>query len=109
MCLDNRKKKNHLLKQVSYSYEVIAGAVAVQAVKMYMAKQEESGEDVHFKGAKEAIAGFAAAEMVKMFMERGTDDDDEDEDEAHKEKKQSMLQGMATSAALNYFESSTKK
>lgn len=72
---------------------------------MYMANKEAQGEDVHFKGAKEAIAGIAAAEMVKMFMERGTDDDDDNDDEDTKQKKQSMLQGMAVSAATNYFES----
>lgn len=71
---------------------------------MYMEHEEASGESIHFKGAKEAIAGFAAAEMVKMFMERGTDDDDEDENEEQKEKKKSMLQNMAVSAAQNYFE-----
>lgn len=71
---------------------------------MYMDQKEEAGEDVHFKGAKQAIAGFAAAEMVKMFMERGTDDDDEDEDEEQKEKKKSVLQNMAVSAAQNYFD-----
>lgn len=76
---------------------------------MYMDQKEASGEDVSFRGAKEAIAGFAAAEMVKMFVERGTDDDDEDDDEERKEKKQSMLQGMATSAALNYFEKKFKQ
>ena len=96
------KKKSHL------SYEIIAGAVAVQAVKMYMEKQEQDGQDVHFKGAKEAVAGFAAAEMVKMFMERGTDDDDENDDEETKEKKQSLLQKMAQSAAVNYFETKCK-
>ncbi|KAI8977259.1 hypothetical protein BDF20DRAFT_873838 [Mycotypha africana] len=96
------KKKSHL------SYEIIAGAVAVQAVKMYMEKQEENGEEVRFKGAKEAIAAYAAKEMVKMFTERGTDDDDDDEDEEQKEKKQSLLQKMAQSAALNYFETKYK-
>jgi hypothetical protein len=74
-----------------------------------MQQQEEQGESVHFKGAKEAIAAYAAKEMVKMFTERGTDDDDEDDNEEQKEKKQSMLQGMATSAALNYFDSNFKK
>jgi hypothetical protein len=69
-----------------------------------MNKKEAEGEDVHFKGAKEAIAGIAAAEMVKMFMERGTDDDDENDDEDVKQKKQSLLQGMAVNAAQNYFE-----
>ncbi|KAI7884977.1 uncharacterized protein EV154DRAFT_521870 [Mucor mucedo] len=92
------KNKSHL------SYEVIAGAVAVQAVKMYMDQKEEAGEDIHFKGAKQAIAGYAATEMVKMFMERGTDDDDEDDDEEQKEKKKSVLQNMAVSAAQNYFD-----
>ncbi|KAI9476203.1 MAG: hypothetical protein EXX96DRAFT_540747 [Benjaminiella poitrasii] len=96
------KKKSHL------SYEVIAGAVAVQAVKMYMEQKEANGEDVRFKGAKEAIAGYAAKEMVKMFLERGTDDDDADEDEEQKEKKQSLLQKMAQSAAINYFETKCK-
>ncbi|KAG1144787.1 hypothetical protein G6F37_006608 [Rhizopus arrhizus] len=97
-----KKKKSHL------SYEIIAGAVAVEAVKHYMAKKEEEGEDVHFKGAKEAIAGFAAAEMVKMFMERGTDDDGEDDDESTKQKKQTLLQKMAVSAASNYYDSKYK-
>lgn len=96
------KKKSHL------SYEIIAGAVAVQAVKMYMEKQEQDGQDVHFKGAKEAVAAYAAREMVKMFMERGTDDDDENDDEETKEKKQSLLQKMAQSAAVNYFETKCK-
>ncbi|KAI9360641.1 hypothetical protein BD770DRAFT_471242 [Pilaira anomala] len=92
------KKKSHL------SYEVIAGAVAVQAVQMYMEQKEADGEDIYFKGAKQAIAGYAAKEMVKMFMERGTDDDDEDDDEEQKEKKKSVLQNMAVSAAQNYFD-----
>jgi hypothetical protein len=83
---------------------VIAGAVAFEAVKIYMDKKEAEGEDVHFKTAKEAVAAYAAKEMVKMFMERGTDDDDENDDEEQKAKKQSMLQKMAQSAALNYFE-----
>jgi hypothetical protein len=69
-----------------------------------MKKKEEDGEDVRFKGAKEAIAGIAAAEMVKMFMERGTDDDDDDDDDEKKQQKQSMLQKMAVSAATNYYE-----
>lgn len=90
------------------SYEVIAGAVAVQAVKMYMQQQEEMGESVHFKGAKEAVAGYAAAEMVKMFMERGTDDDDENDDEEQKQKKETMLSKMAQSAAVNYLQTKCK-
>ncbi|KAI9254683.1 hypothetical protein BY458DRAFT_520984 [Sporodiniella umbellata] len=96
-----KKKKSHL------SYEIIAGAVAVEAVKHYMNKQEENGEDVRFKGAKEAIAGFAAAEMVKIFMERGTDDDGDDDDEETKQKKQTVLQRMAVSAATNYYDTKT--
>ncbi|KAI8330546.1 hypothetical protein BD560DRAFT_416249 [Blakeslea trispora] len=98
-----KKNKSHL------SYEIIAGAVAVQAVKMYLDQQEANGEEVHFKGAKEIIAGFAAKEMVKMFMERGTDDDDEDDDEEQREKKQGLLQKMATSAAVNYFDTKYTK
>ncbi|ORE07943.1 hypothetical protein BCV72DRAFT_261795 [Rhizopus microsporus var. microsporus] len=97
-----KKKKSKL------PYEIIAGAVAVEAVKHYIAKQEENGEDVRFKGAKEAIAGFAAAEMVKIFMERGTDDDDEDDDEERKQKKQTLLQNMAISAASNYYDTKYK-
>ncbi|RCH78012.1 hypothetical protein CU098_002305, partial [Rhizopus stolonifer] len=97
-----KKNKSHL------SYEIIAGAVAVQAVKMYMDQQEANGEEVRFKGAKEIIAAFAAKEMVKMFMERGTDDDDDDDDEEQKVKKQTLLQKMASSAAVNYFETKCK-
>lgn len=74
---------------------------------MYMQQQEEMGESVHFKGAKEAVAGYAAKEMVKMFMERGTDDDDDDDDE-QKQKKEGMLSKMAQSAAVNYFETKCK-
>lgn len=69
-----------------------------------MEQKEADGEDIYFKGAKQAIAGYAAKEMVKMFMERGTDDDDEDDDEEQKEKKKSVLQNMAVSAAQNYFD-----
>ncbi|KAI8997689.1 hypothetical protein BDB01DRAFT_771987 [Pilobolus umbonatus] len=106
--LNQAHKKVYETNKSHLSYEVIAGAVAVQAVQMYIQRQEEMGEDVHFKGAKQAIAAYAAKEMVKMFLERGTDDDDDDDDDDVKEKKQNLLQNMATSAATNYFESKYK-
>ncbi|KAI8645540.1 hypothetical protein BD408DRAFT_411596 [Parasitella parasitica] len=102
--LEKAHKKVYEKKKSNLTYEVIAGAVAVQAVKMYMDKKEEDGEDVHFRGAKEAIAAYAAKEMVKKFMERSAEDD-EDDDEETKEKKQNILQKMAEKAAVNYYES----
>ncbi|GAN04774.1 hypothetical protein MAM1_0073d04239 [Mucor ambiguus] len=106
--LEKAHKKVYEKKKTNLTYEVIAGAVAAEAVKQIIAKQEQEGETVYFKGAKQAVAAYAAKEMVQMLMERGTDDDDANDDEETKEKKQNMLQKMAEKAAVNYYESKCK-
>ncbi|CEP14815.1 hypothetical protein [Parasitella parasitica] len=103
--LEKAHKKVYEKNKTNLSYEIIAGAVAVQAVKMYMDKKEEEGEDVHFKSAKQAVAAYAAKEMVKKFMER----DDTDKDEKTEKKNQTLYQRMAEKAAVNYFESKYKE
>ncbi|KAL7314553.1 hypothetical protein PS15m_006109 [Mucor circinelloides] len=106
--LEKAHKKVYEKKKSNLTYEVIAGAVAAEAVKQIIAKQEQEGQTVYFKGAKQAVAAYAAKEMVQMLMERGTDEDDENDDEETKEKKQTMLQKMAEKAAVNYYESKCK-
>ncbi|KAI7857780.1 hypothetical protein BDC45DRAFT_500651 [Circinella umbellata] len=89
---DEEKKKKSTL-----SYELIAGAVAVQAVRMWEEKQEEDGKDADSSASKKLIAGFAASELVKLLAARGEDGGDED-------RKKRLLTKMAIVAATNYFE-----
>ncbi|KAI9498745.1 hypothetical protein BDB00DRAFT_799332 [Zychaea mexicana] len=93
---DEEKKKKSTL-----SYELIAGAVAVQAVRMWEQKQEEEGKDVDSSMSKKLVAGFAATELVKLLADRGEDGDDEDGKESRKKR---LLTKMAIVAATNYFE-----
>ncbi|CDH57460.1 hypothetical protein RO3G_12634 [Lichtheimia corymbifera JMRC:FSU:9682] len=93
---DEEKKKKSTL-----SYELIAGAVAFQAVRMWEKKQEEEGKDTDHKMSKELIASFAASELVKLLASRGEDADDE---EGKSSAKKRILTKMAIVAATNYFE-----
>ncbi|KAI8375985.1 uncharacterized protein BYT42DRAFT_572982 [Radiomyces spectabilis] len=100
--LDKAHKKVYKEKKSHVSYELLAGAVAFEAVNAWERKQKEDGKEVQHKLAKQLIASVAAAELAKMFAERGNDDDSDDEDK--KVAKKSMLERMAVSAATNYFE-----
>ncbi|KAI9321326.1 hypothetical protein BX666DRAFT_1900932 [Dichotomocladium elegans] len=93
------KKKSH------FSYELLAGAAAFAAVKMWEHKREEDGQPMDHALVKQLIAGFAAAEITKLIQDHRTDDDDDDDDEDKKQKKVGIMQRMAISAATNYFES----
>ncbi|KAI8145774.1 hypothetical protein BJV82DRAFT_602228 [Fennellomyces sp. T-0311] len=93
---DEQKKKKSTL-----SYELIAGAVACEAVKMWERKQEEDGKDVDHSKSKQLIASFAAAELVKVLASRGEDGEEDGKDSM----KKKLLTKMAIVAATNYFES----
>lgn len=48
--LEKAHKKVYEKKKSNLTYEVIAGAVAAEAVKQIIAKQEQEGQTVYFKG-----------------------------------------------------------
>lgn len=50
-------------KKAKFSYELLAGAAAFEAVRAWEKKKEEEGEEVHHSLTKEVIAGLAAAEV----------------------------------------------
>ncbi len=49
------------------SHELLAGAAAFEAVRMYEHHREREGIPEHHGLAKELLAGFAAAEIEKHF------------------------------------------
>ncbi|KAI8342730.1 hypothetical protein BC941DRAFT_413683 [Chlamydoabsidia padenii] len=103
--LDAAHTKVYKEKKSHASHQLLAGAVAYQAVKIWEKNQEEKGEDVSHGTLKKIIASIAAAELVKVIEERGGQDDDEDDDDDKKEAKKGMMESMATSAAMNLIES----
>ncbi|CAO3596354.1 unnamed protein product [Absidia cylindrospora] len=103
--LDDAHNKVYKEKKSHASHQLLAGAVAYQAVKIWEKRQEEKGEEVSHGTLKKVVASIAAAEMVKLFEERGSQDDDEDDDDDKKQEKKGLMQTMATSAAMNLIES----
>lgn len=91
------EKKHH------YGKQLIAGAVAYQAVKLWEKRKEENGEELEHATIKKVIASIAAAELVKVVSERGDDSDSDDEND--EDKKRGLMESMATSAAMNLIES----
>ncbi|CAO3644401.1 unnamed protein product [Cunninghamella blakesleeana] len=91
-----QKKEHH------YGKQLIAGAVAYQAVKMWEKRKEENGEEFEHGTIKKVVASIAAAELVKVIADRGDDTDSDDEDD---DKKRGLMESMATSAAMNLIES----
>ncbi|KAI8060842.1 hypothetical protein BC940DRAFT_311232 [Gongronella butleri] len=94
-----KEKKSHM------SHQLLAGAVAYEAFKVWEKSQEAKGEKVEHATVKKMVAGIAAAEIVKLIEERRGQDEDDDDDEDKKNEKRGMLEGMATSAAMNLIES----
>ncbi|KAI8093129.1 uncharacterized protein BX664DRAFT_328994 [Halteromyces radiatus] len=103
--LDHAHKKVYHEKKSHASHQLLAGAVAYQAVKIWEKQQEEKGEEVSHGTLKKVVASIAAAELVKLIEERGGQDDEEDDDEDKKQQKKGMMESMATSAAMNLIES----
>lgn len=127
--LDDAHTKIYKEKKSHASHQLLAGAVAYQAVRIWEKKQEEKGEEVNHGTLKKIIASIAAAEvspppsskttaikeltfhssfcpqLVKVIEERGGQDDDEDDDDDKKQEKKGMMESMATSAAMNLIES----
>jgi hypothetical protein len=52
------------------THELLAGAAAFEAMRMYEHHREREGVPEHHELAKELLAGFAAAEIEKHFDER---------------------------------------
>ncbi|CAO3625051.1 unnamed protein product [Cunninghamella echinulata] len=99
--LDEAHTKVYKEKKSHVSHQLLAGAVAYQAFKVWEKQKEESGEEVEHSTLKKIVASIAAAELVKVVEERGgSDSDDEDDDDKKKEKK-GLMENMATSAAMN--------
>ncbi|ORX62203.1 hypothetical protein DM01DRAFT_1365466 [Hesseltinella vesiculosa] len=94
-----KEKKSHA------SHQLLAGAVAYEAVKIWEKQQEAKGEKVNHSTMKKMVAGIAAAELVKLVEERRGQDDDENDDEEKKKEKKGIIEGMATKAAMNLIES----
>ncbi|KAI8380322.1 hypothetical protein BD560DRAFT_387860 [Blakeslea trispora] len=97
--LEEANQKVYHEKKHSATYELIAAAVAYQAVKMWEKKQEEEGNEVQHGTAKKLVAAFAAKELVKILQERN----DAEEVENDQQKKE-WITKMTTSAASNYFD-----
>ncbi|KAI8329510.1 hypothetical protein BC941DRAFT_442620 [Chlamydoabsidia padenii] len=103
--LNEAHEKVYKEKKVHASHQLVAGAVAYQAVKVWEKQQEEKGESVSHGTIKKVVASIAAAELVKVFEERGGQDDEEDDVDGEKKKqKKGMMENMATSAAMNLIE-----
>ncbi|KAL1925769.1 uncharacterized protein VTP21DRAFT_652 [Calcarisporiella thermophila] len=58
-----QEKKAHL------SHEIIGGAVAFEAMRMYAKRQEAQGQPMKHALAKEILAGIAAGEVTKLVEE----------------------------------------
>ena len=55
--------------QHEVTHELLAGAAAFEAMRMYEHHREREGIPEHHELAKELLAGFAAAEIEKHFDE----------------------------------------
>ncbi|KAG1473175.1 hypothetical protein G6F56_001107 [Rhizopus delemar] len=97
--LEEANKKIYKEKKANASLELIAAAVAYEAVNMWEKKQKEEGSEIHHPTAKKLVAGLAAAELVKLLQERGSE---EIKDSGH---KRDMMTDMTVNAATNLFES----
>ncbi|EIE87923.1 hypothetical protein G6F47_006922 [Rhizopus delemar] len=96
ICLINISSQLYFI----FSLELIAAAVAFEAVNMWEKKQKEEGKDIHHPTAKKLIAAFVVAELVKQIQERNTEMDTDEDDH-----KKEMMTNMAIKAATNLFES----
>lgn len=61
---------SHSHYNTTNSYELIAAAVAYQAVNMWEKKQKEEGNEVQHATAKKLIAGIAAKEVRYIFTQQ---------------------------------------
>ncbi|KAI8891399.1 carbohydrate-binding module family 13 protein [Backusella circina FSU 941] len=93
-----KQKKAKISLYTYFSYELLAGAVAFEAVNLWEKKQEEEGKEVHHATAKKLIASLAAAELSKILQERGIEEEEGSD-------KRDLISKMTMSAATNYFES----
>jgi hypothetical protein len=55
------------VEHASLTHELLAGAVALEAMRMYERHQREQGAEVRHPLAKELLAGFVGAELDKWF------------------------------------------
>ncbi|KAI8076412.1 uncharacterized protein B0P05DRAFT_545780 [Gilbertella persicaria] len=97
--LEEANKKVYQEKKHTASYELIAAAVAYEAVNLWEKKQEEEGGEVHHGTAKKLVASFAAKELVKLLQERDSQREIKDNDQ-----KIEWITNMTTSAASNYYD-----
>jgi len=75
----------------SFSHEVIGGAAAFGAMKMFEDHQRKEGKTVSHAFAKELLAGFAGAEVDKLAETKGEDMWDREEAKRHAEKNAEHL------------------
>jgi deoxyribodipyrimidine photolyase-like uncharacterized protein len=63
----------------SWTHELLAAAVAFEAMRKYEQHQREKGEEVSHPLAKELLAAFVGAELDKWFETKGLDHLDREE------------------------------
>jgi len=86
----------------SISHELIGGAAAFEAMKLFEDSQRKKGEVVKHAFAKELIAGFAGAEVDKLFETKGLDFIDREKAKHHAKQQAEHLYDQQYSGQDQY-------
>jgi hypothetical protein len=77
--------------KAAFSHELIGGAAAFEAMKVFEDHQRKEGKTVNHSFAKEMIAGFAGAEVDKLFETKGLDFLDKEQAKRHAKQQADHL------------------
>ncbi|KAK9777828.1 hypothetical protein AB5N19_04539 [Seiridium cardinale] len=73
------------------SHELVGGAAAFEAMKLFEDRQRNNGEPVQHQFAKEMLAGIAGAEVDKLFETKGLDAIDREKAKRHAKQQAEHL------------------
>ncbi|KAG0174427.1 hypothetical protein DFQ28_007698 [Apophysomyces sp. BC1034] len=80
----------------SISHQLLAGAAAFEAMRLYNKKKEESGEEVSHSTAKELLAAFTGATVDRLVETKGLDFIDKEKAKHHAKEEAQKLYSQET-------------
>ncbi|CAO3646482.1 unnamed protein product [Cunninghamella blakesleeana] len=77
--------------KASITHELLGGAAAFEAMRLYTKHAEENGEQVEHKHAKELLAAFVGASVDRLVETKGLDFVDREKAKHHAKKEAEAL------------------
>ncbi|KAI4591528.1 hypothetical protein LQW54_010041 [Pestalotiopsis sp. IQ-011] len=77
--------------EAKFSHELVGGAAAFEAMKLFEDKQRREGKTVSHGFAKEMLAGIAGGEVDKLFETKGLDEIDREKAKRHAKQQAEQM------------------